>query len=224
MKTKNNKSMSYIILGILFVLFNVLAFVIPTDKTATFWIAYVFSVVAFAAQLIVWNIAFKKDDELKSKFLCIPVIHVGIVYLIVQLIAFAVFMALPQTPYWVSVVVCAVILAFAAIAMIGTKVGRDAIENTEAHVKTKVFYIKSLQVDVEILAESESDPAIKAELSKLAENIRFSDPMSNEVLADIENSIKEKVALLKTSADKQPIMTEVNSLLAERNKKAKILK
>ncbi len=224
MKIKNNKGMSYIILVIVFVLFNVLAFTIPTDKTATFWIAYAFSVVAFIAQVVAWSTAFRIDDELKSKFFGILTIHAGIVYLIIQLIAFAVFMALPEAAYWVAVVVCAIILASASVAMIGTKAGRATIEKTEAYVKEKTFYIKSLQADVEILAESEGDPAVKAELCKLAESIKFSDPMSSTSFEDMENSIKEKVAMLKTVDNKQPIITEVNLLLAERNKKAKILK
>ena len=55
---KNNKLMSYLALGIVFALFNVIAFVIPTNKTATFWTAYVFTVVAFLLQLLVWKVAF----------------------------------------------------------------------------------------------------------------------------------------------------------------------
>ena len=84
---KKNNLMSYLALGIVFALFNVIAFVIPTDKTATFWTAYIFSVVAFAVQIPLWNITLGKKDTLKSKFLGIPVIHVGIVNLIIQLIA-----------------------------------------------------------------------------------------------------------------------------------------
>ena len=48
---KKNAFMSYLALGIIFALFNVIAFVVPTDKTATFWAAYVFSIVAFAVQI-----------------------------------------------------------------------------------------------------------------------------------------------------------------------------
>jgi len=95
--------MSYLTLGIVFALFNVIAFVVPTDKTATFWTAYAFTVVAFAVQIPLWKIALGKKDTLKSKFLGIPVIHVGITYLIIQLIAFAVFMIFPILP--VSVLV-----------------------------------------------------------------------------------------------------------------------
>ena len=69
---KKNNLMPYLALGIVFALFNVIAFVTPTDKTATFWTAYVFSVVAFAVQIPLWKIAFGKKDTLKSKFLGIP--------------------------------------------------------------------------------------------------------------------------------------------------------
>ena len=38
---KKNKGMAYAILAIAFVLFNVIAFAVPTAKAATFWVAYV---------------------------------------------------------------------------------------------------------------------------------------------------------------------------------------
>ena len=88
------KVMAHAVLVIAFALFNVIAFAIPTEKTATFWIAYAFSVVAFAMQIGIWKFSFKGADTLKSKFLGIPLIFVGIAYLIVQIIAFAIFVAL----------------------------------------------------------------------------------------------------------------------------------
>ena len=59
---RRNNVLSYLALGIVFALFHVIAFVIPTEKTATFWTAYGFTVVAFAAQILLWKIAFSKDD------------------------------------------------------------------------------------------------------------------------------------------------------------------
>ena len=69
---KKNSLMSYLALGVVFALFNVIAFVVPTDKTTTFWTVYAFSVVAFAIQILLWKIALGKKDTLKSKFLGIP--------------------------------------------------------------------------------------------------------------------------------------------------------
>ncbi len=221
---KKNKGMAYAALAIAFVLFNVIAFAVPTAKTATFWIAYVFTTVAFASQIVIWKFAFKGADTLKSKFLGIPLISVGITYWIVQIIVFTVFMALPLMASWIAVVVCAFILCISAICLIGTETGREEINRVEEKVEKKVFYIKSLQVDVEMLASTERDTDTKAALTKLAEKIRFSDPMSNEVLADLEAEITAKVKELKTAENKAEIITVLDSLVTERNKKAKLLK
>ena len=221
---KKNGVMAYAVLAISFALFNVIAFAVPTAKTATFWVAYVFTAVAFASQIAIWKFAFKGTDTLKSKFLGIPLISVGITYLIVQIIAFAIFMALPLTASWIAIVVCALILGISAICLIGTETGREEINRVEEKVKKKVFYIKSLQVDIEMLASAERDADTKAALTKLAEKIRFSDPVSNEVLANLEAEITAKVKELKTAENKAEIITVLDSLVAERNKKVKLLK
>lgn len=221
---KKTNSKGYAILGILFVLLSVIAFVIPTLKTGTFWIAYIFTVVAFAAQIVIWKKAFGRDDTLKSKFLGLPVIHISIVYLVVQIIAFVIFTAMPLLPMWSAVVACAVILGFSAVVMIAADTGRDEVERVEAKVQKKVFYIKAIQVDVEMLAGEENDPATKTALNQLAEKIRFSDPMSCDELSELEEQIAQRIAMLKTADDKQPVIKELDLLLTERNKKCKILK
>ena len=221
---KKNNLMSYLALGIVFALFNVIAFVIPTEKTATFWTAYAFSVVAFAVQIPLWKIAFGKKDTLKSKFLGIPVIHVGITYLIIQLIAFAVFMIFPTLPVWVAVVVCAVILAISALCVIAGQAGANEINRVEEKIKVKRAFIQFLQTDIEILAETETDAETKAALKKLAEKVRFSDPMSHEMLCELESRITAKVEDMETSSNKISLVREVEVLLIERNKKCKILK
>ena len=221
---KKNSTKGYVILGILFALISIIAFAVPTSKTATFWIAYVFTAAAFAAQIGIWKTALGKEGTLKSKFLGFPLVHIGIVYAVIQVIAFAVFMFVPTLPTWNTIVVCSVIAGISAVCMISADAGRDEIERVEAKVQKKVFYIRELQVDIELLADNESDAAVKTALVQLAERIRYSDPMSSEQLADLENKISSKVAELKATSNKLEIITELNSLFDERNKKCKILK
>ena len=221
---KKNSTKGYLILGILFLLVSIIAFVIPTVKTTVFWIAYVFTAIAFAAQIVIWKVAFGKEDILKSKFLGFPIVHVGIVYLIIQIIAFAVFMLVPSLPTWCAIVVCSCITGISAVCMIAADTGTCEIERVEAKVQQKVFYIKSLQVDVEMLVDAEHNANTKKALEQLAEKIRFSDPMSSEQLSSLEDSIASKVELLKTTANKIELISEINTLLTERNKKCKILK
>ena len=179
--------------------------------------------VAFAAQIIIWNAALGRSESLKSKFLGFPVVHIGIVYLVVQIIALIVFLFIPTLPIWSAVVACAVIAGVSAVCMIASDVGRSEIERVSAKVQEKTFYIKQLQADVELLVISETDTATKSALMQLAEKIRYSDPMSDEQLAAIEDRITEKIAELKASTDKAKI-NELNSLLDERNRKIKIFK
>ena len=221
---KKNSSKGYLILGILFILVSVIAFTVPAAKTAAFWISYAFTVVAFAAQIIIWNAALGRSESLKSKFLGFPVVHIGIVYLVVQIIALIVFLAIPTLPIWSAVVACAVIAGVSAVCMIASDVGRGEIDRVSAKVQEKTFYIRELQADVEMLEEQEQNPEIKISLTKLAEKIRYSDPMSNIALADLEDRIREKVTALRTADHKLEIIAELDLLLAERNRKAKILK
>lgn len=221
---KKNKALAYAVLAIIFALFNVIAFVIPTAKTETFWIAYVFTAVAFLSQIAIWKLAFNGANTLKSKFLGIPLVSVGSTYLFVQLIAFAVFMACPLIPGWVAVVVGTLILGISAICLIGTEASRDEIGRIEKKVDRKVFYTKSLQIEIEMLARAETDSGAKDELTKLADKIRYSDPISNEALADLESEIVEKVNELKTTENKSAVITDLDSLITQRNKKIRLLK
>lgn len=221
---KKNSTKGYLILGILFALVSIIAFAVPTVKTSTFWISYVFTVVTFAAQIGIWKVALGREETLKSKFLGFPVVHIGIVYLVIQCVTFAVFMFAPTLPAWSAVVVCSCIAGISAVCMLAVDTGRSEIERIEAKVQKKVFYIKSLQVDVEMIADAEVDSDTKKALEQLAERIRFSDPMSCEELADLEDRITSKTAELKTAANKSELISELNFLLNERNKKCKILK
>ncbi len=219
-----NKNLIYAILCILFILLNVVVFAIPTDKTGTFWVAYVFTVVAFALQVPVWEKSLKQKDTLKRKFLGISTVHVGIVSLILQVIALAVFIAVPTLPSWAAVVVCAIIFGLSTICLVSSGIGVREISRVEEKVLEKTFFIKELQANVELIAEAETDNETKTMLKQLAEKIRYSDPVSSEKLADLESRISAKAEGLKTADNIIESISELNMLLDERNKKCKILK
>lgn len=210
-------------LALLFVIVSVIVFVVPIEKKPAVWIAYAFTCVAFVAQIIIWKIGFK-DEALKSKFFGIPIIRVGFTYLVLQLIALAVFLVIPKAPEWIVIIVCILILGISSVCMISSEIGRNIIENTEKKVDAKVSYIREIQADIEMCAERETDPEIKNQLLDLAEKVRYSDPMSSDILAEIENKISNKISELDTSDNKQAVIKEIDLLITERNKKAKMTK
>ncbi|MEI3140542.1 MAG: hypothetical protein V8S34_02575 [Lawsonibacter sp.] len=103
------------------------AFAVPVPKTAAFWIVYGFTVIAFAAQIIIWKTAFGRGEALKSKFLGFPMIHIGIVYLAVQILVLAVYSMFPH-PSALEFSCCLYRIAgIAAICMIAVAAGCSEI-------------------------------------------------------------------------------------------------
>ena len=219
-----NRNLSFLGLGILFLTLSVLVFVLPTKKTEALLIVYVFTAIAFIAQIAIWKNTFRKKDKLKSKFLGLSVVYISIIYLIIQIIVLVIFTAIPTLPIWSAIIICTVILGISTICMLTGEVGRNEIERVEEKVHKKVSFIKELQTNVELLIDTESNATVKIALQQLAEQIRFSDPMSNEALTEIEENITTKVTELKTTSNKLEVIQELNLLLTERNKKGKILK
>lgn len=219
-----NKKLGYVILLIALVIVSVVVFALPTAKTTSFWVAYIFTCIAFAAQVLIWNIGFKDNTPLRSKFLGIPVIRVGYIYLVFQLIALAVLVAYPALPVWTTIIINVLIVGISAICMITAEIGRDIVSNVEEKVQSKVSYIREIQTDIEIAAERESDSAIKQKMLKLAEKVRYSDPISSDELFELEKKISDKVKELNNADDKSAIVDEIELSLLERNKKCLIIK
>lgn len=221
---KKNSTKGYAILGVLFILVSVIAFAVPVAKTTTFWILYAFTVIAFSAQIVIWKTALGRGESLKGKFLGFSVVHIGIVYLVGQILVLAVFLIFPALPVWSAVIACTAIAGVFAVCIIASCVGRSEIERISEKAQKKVFYIRELQTDVELMAAAERDADTKTAFAQLAEKIRFSDPMSNEKLTDLEAEISAKIAGLKTVANKMEAVAELTLLLDERNRKCKIFK
>lgn len=223
---KKNEKLFYGALGVAVVLFNVIAFAIPLEKTASFWVAYAFTMIAFFVQIIIGKIALGKAETMKSKFLGLPLLYIDFIYVTFQLIAFTVFFVGSAIPTWVSLVVCAMILGIASICLIAGESTRDEIQRVEEKVREKVSYIKTWQSEVEILKQKTDDSELKSMFEELIEIIKYSDPMSNDEVLPIEEKIQKNILDLKQASETnaKEIILEIQRLLIERNEKCKIVK
>lgn len=220
----NNRNLKIAIICTLFILLNVIAFVIPLEKGGSFWITYGFTIVAFLSQFVVWRIGFTGVKSHKSKFLGIPLIYLATVYLIIQIVVFAIFVVANDISPWIAIILNVLITGIFLMIILSTLLGRNEVDRVETKVGEKVYYIKSLQAKVEMLALREENAVYKNALNVLAEKIRFSDPMSHESLSELEAEILQNVEQLKRVEDKLSGIEEVEHLLIERNKMSKLLK
>ena len=227
-----SKGMYLAVMFIVIAVYNVVVFVIPFIRGEMFWTAYGFTMAAILLSAAVGLYVFGRES-LKSKFYSIPLLSVIRRYLIAQIIIGLIQMILPHfytIPFQYAIALNVILLGICLVGLIIAEVGKDKIEQIDAKIKEKVFYIKSLQVDVEGLVDRAADDSIKKVLKDLAETIRYSDPMSSPQLATIENKIEGKTAVLAESVEKADWETvktscnELQQLFAERNRKCKILK
>lgn len=233
---KKNFKFYALIWGILFAAFNAVVFLVRPIITgyvinydARFWIAWAFILDAFIGNLVCAYFAFKAEN-LKKMFYNLPLITVSWSALITMLIVGSGLMLIPNCSAWIAAIVCIVVLAFNAIAVIKAVWAADTVNKVDEKVKAQTSYIKNLTVDTEgILARAKSEP-LKAECKKVYEAVRYSDPMSNEALSVIEAKITVKVDEFSSAvgADNAKIAKEITDeiviLVGDRNKKCKALK
>ncbi len=214
------------IIAVLFVVFNVIAFAIPTQFSKGFWVAYAFTVVAFVITLFIWLRFFKTNENLKSKFINLPILNICAYYIVAQIVVFLVFKFAYTLPVWVSIIVNIVILAIAIVLLMAVDKSADYIEAVGEKVHGKVVFIKSLTAEIEGIAESVKDDSVREKVDALAEAIRFSDPMSDPSLEDVEKSISDKISTLKNADEKdmESLIADITVLINDRNRKCKILK
>ena len=229
MKFTRNKGMSLAAVAIVLAVFNIITFVLPFNRSGSYWIGYGFTMLAILLTAGVGLYALGREG-LKSKFYGMSIVLVAWTYLIVQAIAGVLEMVIFTIPYQYTLVINIVMLGACLIGLIGVNMGKEEIERIEAKVNEKVFFIKSLQGDVEGLASRASDGSLIKALKELADTIRYSDPMSSPLLATIENKIEIKTATLAEAVEADDAVSakgsidELQQLFAERNRKCKSLK
>ena len=215
--------------AVLAVIFNVLAFVIPAPGrfSGSFWVGWVFIMLALAGQLACAYKAFKAENK-ERLFLNLPLITVSFAGLIASFVPGALCMVIPGIPYWVGIVLCVLILGFTAIAVIKANAAAELVSETEQKVKAKTACIRMLTVDAESLLSRAQSAEAKAACKKVFEAVRYSDPMSSEALTGIEEEISHKFAefseTIKSGTPNESVTNELLALIGDRNRKCKALK
>lgn len=226
---KKNSIREYIVLGIIFVLYTLVVFLVLFEKNAIFWIAYVFAVIALATQLYVLKVAFANEDT-KSKFYGFPIARVGIIYLAVQLIASLVEMILGGIlPPWMAVLVNAFIVGFAVVGFVATVTVREEIVKQDEKLKEDVANIRMIQSMASTLS-GQCEENVKVDVEKLVEEIRYSDPVSGEETKQLEEEViqmmKELQAAIVDNEEEavKVLCKKITGALAERNRLCKLNK
>ena len=232
---KKNFGLYSIVWALCLAVFNVITFVTPnkigelSKFSGSFWVGYIFITVAFLGQLICAFMAFKAEN-LKKFFYRIPLISISYGGVIAMLIFGSVFMAVPTLPEWIGIIVCVVVLAFNAISVIKATAAANIVNGIDEKVATQTLFIKSLTADAQSLMNSAKTDELLAEAKKVYEAVRYSDPMTNDVLLELDSQIKGQFAAFADALRSDDIeLAKTNSaelieLISKREQACKLFK
>lgn len=216
-----------------FLVYNLILFVLIGNwqMTPSFWCSYIFVLVAFLMQILVTCLTYGREGiRPRDLFLGYPISCSAAVYLVVELIAGTVIMLIPACDVKLAFIIQILILAVEVIFLVSGLIAKDHAEKMEETENQKVFFVRNLMTDVQGYALSVKDETVKKEMLSLAEDLRYSDPMSHEALSSLEQFIAERIAYIgscvragrETEAWQACVL--VRNQLKERNMKCKILK
>lgn len=234
----SNKTLVTIAFISLFVVFNFVVFILQIPLTPTFWIAYVFTSISFFLMIFISYKIISSQKSLKSKFLNMSLIQIAYSYFVSQLVIGILLFILTAVGYDQQITLVPIIGFVVSIALLGftisklsfTKLGINEVERVEKKVNEKVNFIKEKQLILDQLLSEVNDKDVKKALSSLSETIRFSDPMSNDAVTEIEDVITNKINNMSqnimkvSSADSIKLCQEVKVLFEQRNKNIKLNK
>ncbi len=168
--------------------------------------------------------------KLRSKFYGFPILRICAVYLAAQLVLSLLFMALAKwVPVWVPTVLYLVLLCAALIGFVGADSVRDEVERQDERTKQQVSVMRAFQSQVANISIN-CDESCKAELDKLADEFRYSDPVSSDAITDAEDELRccidelQRAVAENQSEDISRLCRKTSLVLAERNRLCKLNK
>ena len=224
-----------IIFAVIIALINLIVFSVfsplsleTANLKLVFWFSYAFMMIAFGMQVLALLMG-RFRDGIEAAFFGFPLISVSIFYFAITTVLSLMFMILVsfsvEVPLILVIVLEVILLGVFIIAFVVSLAHRDAVSEIDQNIKKNVRTIRNLTGDVESLAEAIEDREMKKALSALAEDFRYSDPMTTDAVADLDLQMKDAVAeleLLVSEGDLTALAAKVREtklLIAKRNRR-----
>ena len=202
-------------------------FLLPFEKTAAGYIALGFTALSILIATVFSAKTAKNADTERKAFYAAPVIKAATVYAVVQIIigiALCAADAFVDLSMWIALGVCVVWFAAAIGGLVASNAVKKAVAPIETQTEVKIRNVTAFRVDMMSVFEACRSDEIRRDLEKLAEDVKYSDPVSAPETLEIEKKIASAIADLakKVEADnvdkaREEIRT-VRNLLSERNR------
>lgn len=231
----NQYKKTYLIIWCLMTaLFNAAVFLSPAGQLAlelslpAFWVGYGCIMAALIIQLVCFLAVVARAGTAEQVFLRIPLLRLSNGCVVLSALLGGGCIALPFLPNWLTIVVAAAVLVFYIIAMLNASAAGDIVAQRHRQVADKTALLYSLRDSVHALSARAKDEADRAACEKLYDALRYSDPMTSDVVAIYDARLGDKCAQLREAVlhggNVSMLVEEALLLLEERNLKCRMSK
>ena len=131
---------------------------------------------------------------------------------------------------WIGMILCAIIFVVNIVAVVKATAVVNVLGGIDDKIAKKTCFIRAFTSDAEGLIDHAKSEAVKHECKKVYEAFRYSDPVSDDKLKEIEGRIETAFASLSAGVDKddskfvEEVSLEIILLINDRNRLCKLLK
>ncbi len=221
------KQQLFSLVAVFFILFNVLAFVIPFVHTPAFFIAYgatFLFFLFFAACVFAFTKARQKPFGLILRY---PLLQAAWIALVLQLACCFLLMGLSQhIAPWICVIIEAILLAGTIAALIIKDTAKEIVSATEEKLASQTKGVKAMRALCVTLPGLTDNSSLKARLQKLCEDLHCADPMVQAADEQLEEALMGIQAALqnKDEADAMQCLSSAEKFFQFRRESIKLSK
>ena len=213
-----------IVLAIVAIIYSVIFFVVPFPEisNAAFYITYGCTLFSLVLSLVIFVIAFGGEKPLSTRILSVPIIYVAYSLVIAQVLFDITVMwigSFVEFKPWIAVIIETILIGISLIALILRVSYRNMIVKNDTKDISKESFIKELRIEIDSIVNENKDELIIKDLHKLQDLIKYTTPVSNNSVVQIENDIIDLVNELRNSreTDNSRILIErISNLIKER--------
>lgn len=197
--------------GYILIAFEFLIYVIatvPFQKNIVFWIVFAFSILSLLVQIAVLHFVMNGQVRIKDRIYDFPIIRISALYLLIQFLVSLLFMGFSdKIPVFAAVLIEMVILMIAVTGFYFAGAAKKEVLRQDKQLEKELEKGKEWQTRLGILIGQCGEGQIREILGKLAEEIRYSNPISREVSEEIE----EEIAVLLTEVEEAALAEDIEN-------------
>lgn len=184
------------------ILYNTVVFLLPVEHKISFYTAYAFSIASLLAAAGISLRDCSSERPVKSRFLDISIVCIGLTGLLLQVVWGILSMIFPVIPTWLVTLICVILLGATGILTLLTEAGVSWIKSRDAISTEQILAVNTWKAALEAVLLSIKDEELLEAAERLMDILRYTDPVSRPSTEKIDKTIADQMEALNYVLDK----------------------